>query len=126
LHRAFELRDGSGEFAGYCVIQVPRPGSPTGYLVDVLARDERSLSAVISTGLEELSRAGAALAQAPAIDGSWWQTQLIAHGFVAPRAENFLTIILHAHDPAHPLCQAARNPSSWYFTDGDRDDETMG
>jgi len=126
LHRAFEVRDTSGAFAGYCVIQVPREGSPVGYLIDVLARDATSLTAAIRGGLEELRRAGAALVEATAVDGSWWQSRLVEHGFVAPRAENFLTIILHVHDPAHPLALAASDPSAWYFTDGDRDDETMG
>jgi GNAT superfamily N-acetyltransferase len=126
LHRAFELRDASGTFAGYCVIQLPREQSAVGYLVDVLARDERSLAAAIGAGIDELARAGAHIAQASAVVGSWWEARLLEHGFVAPRKQNFLTIILHAHDAAHPLTRAARDPRSWYFTDGDRDDETMG
>ncbi len=126
LHRAFELRDAAEKFAGYCVVQLPREGSAVGYLVDVLARDERSLAAAICGGIDVLERAGAALVQATAIDGSWWQSRLQAHGFCAPRRENHLTIILHANDVAHPLVSAARDPRTWYFTDGDRDDETMG
>ncbi len=126
LHRAFEVRDAQGEFAGYVVVQLPREGSAVGYLVDVLARDDSALAAAIGGGLDVLEHAGAAIAQATAIDGSWWQGKLAAHGFVAPRKENFLTIILHAHDSNHPLVAAARDPRTWYFTDGDRDDETMG
>ena len=49
-----------------------------------------------------------------------------AHGFVRPRAENHLIVILHVHQAEHALVAAARDPRSWYFTDGDRDDETMG
>lgn len=126
LHRAFEVRDAAGAFAGYCVVQLPRPGSALGYLVDVLARDTKSLSAAIGGGIDALERRGAAIVQATAIDGSWWQARLLEHGFVPPRRQNFLTIILHAHAPDHALARAARDPRSWYFTDGDRDDETMG
>ncbi len=126
LHRSFEVRDSSGAFKGYCVVQLPRPGSAVGYLVDVLASDDKSLSAAIGGGIDVLERAGAAIVQATAIDGSWWQAQLSAHGFVPPRKQNFLTIILHAHTPEHALVRAAREPHTWYFTDGDRDDETMG
>ncbi len=126
LHRAFEVRDASGAFAGYCVVQLPRAGSAVGYLVDVLARDEKSLCAAIGGGIDALERSGAAIVQATAVDGSWWQARLVAHGFVAPRKQNFLTIIVHAHAPDHPLVRAAREPRTWYFTDGDRDDETMG
>ncbi|HUR29469.1 MAG TPA: GNAT family N-acetyltransferase [Planctomycetota bacterium] len=126
LHRAFEVRDAAGAFAGYCVVQLPRPGSVVGFLVDVLARDDAAFAAAIQGGIEALEQGGAALVQATAIDGSWWEAQLRAHGFLAPKRENFLTIILHVHDAAHPLAAAARDPRSWYFTDGDRDDETMG
>jgi hypothetical protein len=51
---------------------------------------------------------------------------LAANGFQAPKSTNYLTVILHAHDAEHPLTRAARDLSGWYFTDGDRDDETMG
>ena len=126
LHRAFEVRDDAGQFAGYCVVQLPRNSSSVGYLVDVLARDERSLAAAIGGGIDVLERAGAALVQATAIRGSWWESRLTEHGFSAPRRDHFLTIILYTHEPAHPLLRAARDPRNWYFTDGDRDDETMG
>ena len=126
LHRAFEVRDATDSFAGYCVVQLPRAESPVGYLVDVLARDDVSLSAAILGGVAALRDGGAALVQATAIDGSWWQGQLRRHGFVPPRRTNFLTIILNVHDEADPLAAVARDPSRWYFTDGDRDDETMG
>ena len=45
---------------------------------------------------------------------------------IAPRRGGEMRVILCVHDPAHPLAKAARDPSRWYFTDGDRDDETMG
>lgn len=126
LHRALSVRDGAGRFAGYCVVQLPRPGSAVGYLVDVLAPEEGALAAALDGGLATLEQAGASVVQATAIDGSWWRDVLVGQGFVAPRRANHLTIILHVHDGAHPLAAAARDPRGWYFTDGDRDDETMG
>ena len=47
-------------------------------------------------------------------------------GFLPPKPDNHLIVILHTHRPDHPLARAARNASAWYLTDGDRDDETMG
>lgn len=125
LHRALGLYAGT-EFVGYVVVQVPRPGSPIGYLVDVLARDDDGVRAAILAGLEALEASGASLVQATAIDGSWWSAMLRESGFRAPRPENHLTVIVHVHDATHPLAIAARTPERWYLTDGDRDDETMG
>jgi hypothetical protein len=64
--------------------------------------------------------------RATAIDGSWWSGQLVSAGFLPPRPENHLSVILHVHQPDHPLVSAARDIRGWYMTDGDRDDETMG
>jgi len=125
LHRALGLFRGD-EFVGYVVVQVPRQGSALGYLVDVLARDDEGVRAAILAGLEALESSGASLVQATAIDGSWWSATLRDAGFQAPRSENHLTVIVHAHDATHPLAIAARTPARWYLTDGDRDDETMG
>ncbi len=125
LHRSFGLY-AQDEFEGYVVVQVPRPGSAIGYLVDVLARDDDSVDAAILTGLAALESAGASVVQATAIDGSWWSTRLSGSGFQAPRPANHLTAIVHVHDRAHPLALAALSPKRWYLTDGDRDDETMG
>ena len=47
-------------------------------------------------------------------------------GFLPPKPENHLSVIVRIHEPAHPLAQAALDASRWYLTDGDRDDETMG
>jgi hypothetical protein len=47
-------------------------------------------------------------------------------GFLAPRAEAGLRVILHPQRGDHPLVAAARDTASWYFTDADRDDATMG
>lgn len=126
LHRALGVRDASGSFAGYAVVQLPRPGEVQGYLVDVLARDDAALAATIEAGLAALESAGASVVQATAIDGSWWRGELERAGFLPPKPENHLIVILYTHDAEHPVSRAARDASAWYFTDGDRDDETMG
>ena len=41
-------------------------------------------------------------------------------------AENHLIMIRYVHQPEHPLVTGAPEAASWYLTDGDRDDETMG
>jgi hypothetical protein len=64
--------------------------------------------------------------QATAIDGSWWNHVLTGSGFRAPRPDNHMIVILHPHRADHALTRAARNTAAWYFTDGDRDDETVG
>lgn len=126
LHRALAVRDEMGDLAGYAVIQLPRAGEPRGYLVDVLARDDAALAAAIEAGLAALEEAGASVVQATAIDGSWWRAELERAGFLPPKQENHLIVILYTHDKEHPVARAARDASAWYFTDGDRDDETMG
>lgn len=125
LHRALALRE-RGRLAGYVVVQLPRPGESRGYLVDVLAADERGVAAAVEAGLERLAQAGASTVQATAVDASWWSGVLRGAGFRPPRPANHLTVIVHVHDAAHPLAAAARDPRRWYLTDGDRDDETMG
>lgn len=125
LHRAWGMYEGE-QLAGYVVVQLPRDGARLGHLVDVLGRNERAVAAAIGVGLAELERAGASVVQATAIDGSWWSTHLRGVGFVPPRSDNHLSVILHALDAAHPLVAAARDCTHWYFTDGDRDDETVG
>jgi hypothetical protein len=126
LHRAFGVYDRVEVLVGYAVVQRPRPGETIGYLVDVVARDERALAAAIEAGLAELESAGAGLVRATAIDGSWWNRVLVDKGFRAPKPDNHLIVILHPHQVEHPLVKAARDVRGWYFTDGDRDDETMG
>jgi hypothetical protein len=60
------------------------------------------------------------------MDGSWWAERLAENAFAPPRPETHLIVILRAQRPEHQLVAAARDPRQWYFTDGDRDDETMG
>ena len=125
LHRAFALLDGA-ELAAYVVIQLPRPGGSHGFLVDLLARDDAAVAAAIETGLRELERAGASVVEATALGGSWWERELVRAGFAPRGDEHALSVILHPLQAAHPLVAAARDTSKWYFTDGDRDDETVG
>lgn len=126
LHRVLGVFDEGGAFRGYAVVQLPRDGEAQGYLVDVLARDDGALAAAIEGGLAHLEAAGASTVQATAIDGSWWREQLERAGFLPPKPENHLIVIVFAHDAEHPVTRAAKDASAWYFTDGDRDDETMG
>jgi GNAT superfamily N-acetyltransferase len=126
LHRCFSIHGRDGGFRGYVVVQPPRPGENVGYLVDLLAEEEPAVAAGISGALAELEALGARAVRATAIDGSWWRGRLDEAGFLPPKPENHLSVIVHVHDPAHPLAQAALDASRWYLTDGDRDDETMG
>ena len=126
LHRCLGLFGAAGELAGYVVVQLPREGTFTGYIVDVLGRDDATVAAAIELGLACLDTSGASVVEATAVDGSWWSARLAATGFRPPRAQNHLAIILFPLEPAHPLVAAARDTKRWYFTDGDRDDETMG
>jgi GNAT superfamily N-acetyltransferase len=125
LHRILLVDDAQGAFAGYAVVQLSREDG-VGYLVDVLARNEAALARAVGAGLARLAAGGAAVARATAIEGSWWQHVLAGAGFRPPRSANRLSVILCAHQPDHPLVRAARTCAAWYFTDGDRDDETMG
>lgn len=126
LHRAFAARDEGGVLRGYAVVQSPRAGAAVGYLVDALGDDPNWLTAAIEAGLKELQQRRASIALATAIVGSPWEQILARHGFVAPRRAPRMGVILHVHDAAHPLSAVAADPRAWYFTDGDRDDETMG
>ncbi|NUP95310.1 MAG: hypothetical protein HUU28_04015, partial [Planctomycetaceae bacterium] len=76
-------------------------------------------------GLAELERAGASVVEATALEGSWWANELVRAGFAPRGDEHLLSVILHPLCE-HPLVEAARDTSRWYFTDGDRDDETVG
>jgi hypothetical protein len=125
LHDALGLYRGS-ELAAVAVVQRPRAGEQQGFLVDVLAPDKDALAAALAASLLRLEEAGASVVEATALDGSWWRGVLLGAGFQAPRADNHLCVILHPHAAAHPLVAAARDTAGWYFTDGDRDDATMG
>ena len=80
----------------------------------------------VEAGLGHLRKAGASVARAHAVVGSAWEARLKRSGFRAPSKEDTRPIILRVLDPAHPLTVIARDPKSWYFTDGDRDAELIG
>jgi GNAT superfamily N-acetyltransferase len=126
LHRCFSIHGRDGTFRGYVVVQPPRPGENVGYLVDLRADEEAAVAAGIAGALTELEQLGARAVRATAIDGSWWRGRLEEAGFLPPKPENHLGVIVWINDPAHPLAEAALDASRWYLTDGDRDDETMG
>ncbi|MCH2106269.1 MAG: GNAT family N-acetyltransferase [Planctomycetes bacterium] len=124
LHRSFGLYDAAGEFHGYVIVQLPREGELHGFVVDLLAEGE-AREAAIAAGLAALDYADASIVHSTAVDGSGWAQELKSAGFSPASDRNVMQIILHANDVDHPVTKAARQTSRWYFTDGDRDDETM-
>ena len=126
LHRAIAVRDPFGQLSGYVVVQVPRAGEAVGYLVDLLGLEDEDVATAMRAGLSRLELEGAGLVRATAIEGSWWEARLAEAGFLASKPEDHLAVIAHVHDEASAAAAAVRDASRWYFTDGDRDDETMG
>lgn len=123
LHRCFGVYQDGG-FRGYVVVQLPREGELHGFVVDLLA-EGTARNACLAAGLVALDYADASIVHASAVDGSGWATELRSAGFSPAADRNQMKIILHAHAAEHPVTQAARRTARWYFTDGDRDDETM-
>lgn len=126
LHRVLGVHGEDGALAGYAAVQLPFQGSSVGYFVDLLAPDPAARARALHAGLERLREGGARVVQATAIDDGWWSGVLQRSGFLPPKPDNHLIVIRHLHRPDHPLAAASANASSWYLTDGDRDDETMG
>jgi len=124
LHRSFGLYDDGGAFCGYVVVQLPREGELHGFIVDLLA-EGAAREAAMAAGLASLDYADASIVHSTAIDGSGWASELKAAGFSKAANRNVMKVILHSNDEDNPVTQAARRTSRWYFTDGDRDDETM-
>ena len=124
LHRCFGIYDGASEFRGYVVVQLPRDGEVHGFLVDLLAEGD-ARDAAMAAGLAALDKVNASIVHATAVDGSAWADELRSSGFAPAANKNQMKIILYPHDANHPVTQAARRTARWYFTDGDRDDETM-
>jgi len=126
LHRVLGVFDSADNLRGYSVVQLPRAGEYKGWLVDLLAFDAAAEDAALLAGLRLLEEAGTSVVQANAIDDSYWARVLKRAGFVEPKPDNHLIVILFANDSKHPLVRAAHDASKWYLTDGDRDDETVG
>lgn len=125
-HDVIGLFTGDHRFVGYAVVQKPSHANPVGYLIDILGLDESVEVAAVEAGLAHLQSVGTSVAQASAIDGSWWENRLRTSGFLPPRSTNTLSVIVNVLDPTHALATVALDPARWYLTDGDRDDETMG
>ena len=96
-----------------------------GHVVDVVGVDDAAVAGALEAALSHLRKAGASVARAHAIDGSWWGRTLRSSGFRPPKSADFKIVIAYVHDADHPLGKAALDPSTWYFTDGDRDDELV-
>ncbi len=125
MHQVLGAYDAAQRLLGYVVLQKP-DARGVGYLIDLLALTDPVRDGLIAAGLVKLQSQGASIARATAIDGSWWNLVLQQSGFVPPKPDNHLVVILHTHQVDHRLAKAAAQASRWYFTDGDRDDETMG
>ncbi len=126
LHRAYSVRDETGDFRGYVVVQLPRAGEAVGWISDLLVRGDEARAAALEAAFEFLEAAGASVVQASALDGSWWAGVLAEAGLRPARAGAELAVIAWTNDAEHPLSRAATDASAWYLTDGDRDDETVG
>jgi GNAT superfamily N-acetyltransferase len=124
--RAHGVYEPGGSMRGWCVVQLPERGETAGYIADIVAADDIAFAGALEAGLGHLRKAGASVARAHAIVGSSWERQLKSSGFRASKPDDVRPIILRTLDAAHPLIAAAKNPSSWFFTDADRDAELIG
>ncbi|QDU84888.1 hypothetical protein Pla163_20060 [Planctomycetes bacterium Pla163] len=126
LHRILIARRGTA-VEGYAVVQRPLPDRPdTAFLVDMLAPDLVVRAALAAAAMDEAAAAGAVALEATAIDDSWWSSELAGYGFLPPKDENHLIVISYVHRDDEPVARAMLDARSWYLTDGDRDDATMG
>lgn len=121
-HGAYEQ---SGTLRGYCIVQLPGAGEAAGHVVDVVGVDDAAFCGALEAALSHLHKAGASVARAHAVAGSWWEARLREAGFRPPKRDDQKIVIARVHDAGHPLAKAALEPASWYFTDGDRDDELV-
>jgi len=125
LFRAHGVYLPTGKMVGYVVLQLPRPGETVAYVVDHVGIDETARAAAMDGALGHLRKAGASVARAWAIEGSAWERELRQSGFRRAKSEDFKIVIAYVHQPDHPLARAALEPARWFFTDADRDDETV-
>ncbi|MFT5057812.1 MAG: hypothetical protein ACI89E_000577 [Planctomycetota bacterium] len=122
---AYKIVGPHGEPAGFVVVQAPLADSSLGYLVDLVAPDPGAHAAGILCAVDNLKEGGASVVRAHAIEGSDWQTQLVAAGFQAPKPEDEKWVIAYVHQSDHPLAKIAMDAKCWFFTDADRDDELV-
>jgi predicted N-acetyltransferase YhbS len=123
--RAHGVFDEGGGLQAYVVVQLPGPGEFVGHVVDLVARDPVAWAGAMEAALGHLAKLGASVARAHAIEGSDWEKRLRWAGFARSSAADYKIVIVHALDEGHPLSAVAGDPASWFFTDGDRDDELV-
>ncbi|HJM57282.1 MAG: hypothetical protein CMJ98_10640 [Planctomycetes bacterium] len=123
--RAHGVFDTEGAMQAFVVIQLPGDGESVGHVVDLVARDSVAWAGAMEAALGHLDKLGASVARAHAIEGSDWEKRLGSAGFVGSKAEDYKIVIVHHLDESHALAAVARDPASWFFTDGDRDDELV-
>lgn len=128
--KAFEavgVRDRSGALVGYSVVQRPVSSvegvSSIGIISDVLGVDEQAEGAALDAGLAILARSGCAVARAYGMQGSHLETVLARGGFRRPPA--YKPVGAYTIHDDHPLGRSTLDTSSWYFTECDRDTETV-
>ena len=123
--RAHGVYDASGDLRGYSVVQLPERGEAAGYVVDLVGLDDVAVAGAMEAALGHLHKAGAAVARAFAVEGSFWEKALRSSGFRAPKADDYKLIIAWVNDESHPLGKAVLDPAGWFATDADRDDELV-
>lgn len=123
LFRAVGVRDRGGTLVGYAVVQRPRAGQKVGIVSDLCAVDEAAEGACLDAALATLAGSGAVVARAYGMRGSYWESVLARGGFRRPRG--YKPVGAYAIHPDHPLADATLETARWYFTDGDRDAETV-
>ncbi len=122
---ALRVLDPEGDPAAYAVLQRPEPGRRLGFLVDLVGREEAARRAALEGVLARFGEQGVQAVRTHAIRGSAWEEWLREHRFQAPKPQDEKWVIAYVHQPDHPLAQAALDPTSWFFTDADRDDELV-
>ncbi len=125
LFRAHGVFDEGGELRGYCVVQLPSVSNGVGYVVDLVALDDVAWAGAMEAALGHLTKLGACVARVHALDGSDWMRRVLGCGFAPSKPDDFKPVIAYITDAGHPLAEAAKDPSRWFFTDGDRDDELV-
>lgn len=119
--RVWGVRDHAGSLVGYAVSQSPLPGEALGFVVDLVGADKDAEDAALGAALESLAAEGCAVVRAYGMRGSHWEGVLERGGFRRPRG--YKEVGAYPLLPDHPLASSTLDTSSWYFLDGDRDDE---
>lgn len=122
LIRSLVLRDAGRALVAYAVVQLPRAGLAVGFIADLVGVDPGAEGAALDAALAALADSGAPVARAYAMLDSARERLLERGGFRRPRG--YKSVGAYAVDGDHALAVATMHTSRWYFTDGDRDDET--